>query len=44
MQLTQLELDLLHMLEWALNDPDVEILGQDWLDAAEALKAKAKGE
>jgi hypothetical protein len=44
MQLTQLELQLLHMLEWALNDPDVEILGQDWLEAAEALKATAKGE
>ena len=44
MQLTQLELDLLHMLEWALNDPDMEILGPDWLDAAEALKAKAKGD
>lgn len=44
MQLTHLELELLHMLEWALNDPDVEILGQDWLEAAEALKAIAKGE
>ncbi|MBB5034113.1 hypothetical protein [Prosthecobacter vanneervenii] len=44
MQLTQLELELLHVLEWALNDPDVEILGQEWLEAAEALKTKAKGE
>ena len=44
MQLTQLELELLHMLEWALNDADVEILGQEWLEAAEALKSKAKGE
>jgi hypothetical protein len=44
MQLTELEQDLLHMLEWALNDRDVEILGEEWIAAAEALKAKAKGE
>lgn len=36
--------ELLAALEWALDDPDSEILGEEWANAAQAAIAKAKGE
>jgi hypothetical protein len=35
---------LVEALEWALDDPDSEILGEEWAKAAQAAIAKAKGE
>ena len=35
---------LVEALEWALDDPDSEILGDVWAYAAQAALAKAKGE
>lgn len=35
--------ELLAALEWALDDPDSEILGEEWAKAARAAIAKAIG-
>lgn len=35
--------DMLHALQWALDDPDSEILGTEWESFARAAIAKAMG-